>query len=140
LNLSKQSLLDTSPAWLSLTLSSSAGALAITGIGVFFGFTDLSVIDPFTLLLHLVWAIALSAWVLNLRLKLAPDKKALAAIGAAVSVGSVWSSIQQWLAFTATGTVNDILLVVGAMVMDVAGGAAAYFFYRFNIVNKQNLA
>lgn len=96
----------------------------------------MSAIGPFTLLLHLVWAIAVSAWVLNLRLKLTPDKKALAAIGTAVSVGSVWSSIQQWLAFTASGTVNDILLVAGAMVMDVAGGAAAYFFYRFNIVKK----
>jgi len=136
LQFSKQNLLDTSPTWLSLTLASSAAALAITGIGVFFSLTDLSAIDPFTLLLHLVWAIVLSAWVLNLRLKLPPDKKALAAIGAAVAVGSAWSSIQQWLAFVTSGAVNDILLVAGAMVMDVAGGAAAYFFYRFNIAKK----
>ena len=133
---SKQNLLDTSPTWLSLTLASSAAALAITGIGVFFSLTDLSAIDPFTLLLHLVWAIVLSAWVFNLPLKLPPDKKDLAAIGAAVAVRSAWSSIQQWLAFVTSGAVNDILLVAGAMVMDVAGGAAAYFFYRFNIAKK----
>ena len=136
MHLSKQSILDTNPTWLSLTLTSSATALAITGIGVFFSFTDLSVIGPFTLLLHLVWAITVSAGVLNLRLNLLPDKKALVAIGAAVSVGSAWSSVQQWLAFTTSGTVNDILLIAGAMVMDVAGGAAAYFFYRFNIEKK----
>ncbi len=136
MHLSKQSLLDTNPRWLSLTLTSSATALAVTGLGVFFSLADLSAIRPFTLLLHLVWAIAVAAWVLNLRTKLTPDKKALAAIGVAVSVGSVWSSIQQWLAFTASGTVNDILLVAGAMVMDAAGGAAAYLFYRFNIVEK----
>lgn len=136
MHLSKQSLLDTSPTWLSLTLTSSAAAIAMTGIGIFLGLTDLSTIGPFTLLLHLVWAIAISAWILNLRTKLTPDKKALVAIGAAVSVGSVWSSLQQWLAFVGSGTVNDILLVVGAMVMDVAGGTAAYFFYRFNIVKK----
>ncbi len=136
MHFSKQSFLDTNPRWLSLTLTSSASALAVTGLGVFFSLTDLSAIGPFTLLLHLVWAIAVSAWTLNLRTNLTPDKKALVAIGAAVSVGSVWSSIQQWLAFMASGTVNDILLVAGAMVMDAAGGTAAYFFYRFNIVKR----
>ncbi len=136
MHLSKQSLLDTNPTWLSLTLTSSAAAIAISGIGVFFSLTDLSAIGPFTLLLHLVWAIAVSAWILNLRTRLTPDKKALLAIGAAVSVGSVWSSLQQWLAFMSSGTVNDILLVAGAMVMDAAGGTAAYFFYRSNIVKQ----
>ncbi len=121
---------------MSLTLVTSSGALVTTGLGVFFNLAVSSTISPFTLLLHLVWAITVSAWVLNLRTKLHPEKRALLAVGVAVALGSVWSSLQQWLAWIGTGTVNDILLVTGAMMMDAAGGAVTYILYHLNILKK----
>jgi len=122
---------------LSLTFAISAGALIITGAGVLFGLASTITVNPFTLLLHLVWAIALSAWVLNLRAKLQPEKKALLGIGVAIAAGSVWSSVQQWFAYIGSGTVNDIILVAGAMLMDATGGAVTYALYHLNILKNQ---
>jgi len=131
-----QTLLDTTPRWLSLTLVSSSAALLVSGAGLFFSQTAAPVISPFTLMLHLVWAIALSAWVLNLRMKLNPEKKALLALGIAVTVGSTWSSVQQWVAYVETGVVNDIVLVAASTVMDLAGGAVSYILFHLNILRK----
>jgi len=131
-----QALLDTTPRWLSLTLVSSSAALLVSGVGAFFSLTTGPIISPFTLLLHLVWAIALSAWVLNLRIKLNPEKKALLAIGVALAAGSTWSSVQQWLAYVETGVINDILLVAASMAMDLAGGAVSYILFHLNILKK----
>ena len=136
MHLPKQSLLDTTPRWLSLTLVSSSTALVVSGVGIFFSLTATSTISPFALLLHLVWAIAVSAWVLNLRMRLKPEKKALLAVGVAIAVGSIWSSIQQWVAYIETGLVNDIVLVAGSMMMDAAGGAVSYILYHLNILKK----
>lgn len=101
-----------------------------------FGLANAITIGPFTLLLHLAWATTLSAWVINLRTKLAPEKKSLLGIGIAIASGSLWSSLQQWLAYMGSGTVNDIILVAGAMVMDATGGAVSYGLYHLNIVKK----
>lgn len=122
---------------MSLTFAFSAAALIITGAGVFFGLASTVAIGPFTLLLHLVWATVLSAWVINLRTKLQPEKKSLLSIGVAIAAGSIWSSIQQWLAYMGSGAVNDIILVAGAMVMDATGGAVTYALYHLNILKKQ---
>jgi hypothetical protein len=86
--------------------------------------------------LHLVWAIVVSAWVLNLRTRLHPETRALLAVGVAVALGSAWSSLQQWIAYIGTGTVNDILLVAGAMLIDAAGAAVTYILYQLNILKK----
>src|SRR5467141_811208 len=129
-------LLDTSPRWLSLTLGCSSGVLVVAGIGFFFG--QLSLFDtPFTLLLHLVLALAVSSWILNLRIKINPARKPLLAIGVAVVVGSIWSSIQQWIGYFQTGMVSDIMLVAGATLMDIAGGCVIYSLFHLNIL-KQN--
>jgi hypothetical protein len=128
--------LDTTPRWLSLTFSTSAAALVATGVGVLFNLVASITITPFTLLLHLVWAITLSAWVLNLRTRLPNETKTLLAIGVAIAVGSVWSSLQQWLAYVGNGTVNDFILVVGATLMDATGGAVSYVLYHLNILKK----
>src|SRR5215831_5256323 len=137
LNMMKQSFLETTPKWLSITLVLSAAALVVTGLGVFLGLAVTSTVGPFTLLLHFVWAAAISAWVVNLRTSLRPEKKSLLAIGVAIAVGSIWSSAQQWLAYLGTGVVNDIVLVVGAMLMDAAGGAVTYTLYRLNVLGHQ---
>lgn len=129
-------LLDTTPKWLGLTLAFSACALATVGVGVLLGqFSELSM-TPFTLLLHFVTALALSSWVLSLRVKIAPGRKPVLAVGVAVAIGSVWSSIQQWLAYASSGVVNDITLVFGAMLMDAAGGCATYFLFHQNVLRK----
>ncbi len=136
MDLANQSLLDTTPRWLSLTLLSSSAALMVTGIGIFFSLAVDLAITPFTLLLHLLWSLVVSAWVLNLRMKLKPDRKALLAVGMAVAVGSIWSSIQQWLGYIEIGFVNDIVWVVGSMIMDTAGGAVSYILYHLNVLKK----
>lgn len=92
---------------------------------------------PFTLLLHFVWAIVVSGWVLNLKVKLRPEKKALLAIGVAVAVGSIWGAIQQWTAYLVGGIVNDITLVAGAVAMDVAGGLVVYILFHLNILGRK---
>ena len=129
-------LLDTNPRWLSLTLGCSAVALAITGIGFIFGQLVPFDITPFTLLLHLLLALAVSSWILNLRIRINPDRKPLLAIGVAVVVGSIWNSVQQWIGYFQTGVVSDIILVAGATLMDVAGGCVIYTLFHLNILKK----
>ncbi len=129
-------LLDTTPRWLRLTLGCSSGALAITGIGFFFGQLVLFDITPFTLLLHLVLSLAVSSWILNLRIRMNPERKPLLAIGVAVVVGSIWSSVQQWIGYFQTGVVSDIILVAGATLMDIAGGCVIYTLFHLNILRR----
>ena len=129
-------LLDTTPRWLRLTLGYSSGVLVVTGIGFFFGQLVLFDITPFTLLLHLVLALAVSSWILNLRIRISPDRKPLLAIGVAVVVGSIWSSVQQWIGYIQTGVVSDIMLVAGATLMDIAGGCVIYTLFQLNILKK----
>jgi hypothetical protein len=131
-------LLDTSPRWLSLSLGCSAGVLVVAGIGFFFGQLTMFDITPFTLLLHLVLSLAVSALILNLRIKISPDRKPLLAIGVAVVVGSIWSSIQQWIGYFQTGTTSDIILVAGATLMDIAGGCVIYSLFHLNVLKKQS--
>jgi len=129
-------LLDTNPRWLSLTLGCSAGALAVTGIGFIFGQLVPFDVTPFMLLLHLLVALAVSSWILNLRVRINPDRKPLLAIGVAVIVGSIWSSVLQWIGYFQTGTVSDIVLVGGATLMDVAGGCVIYSLFHLNVLKK----
>ena len=129
-------LLDTTPRWLRLTLGCSSGVLVVTGIGFFFGQLTQFDITPFTLLLHLTLALAVSSWILNLRVRTSPDRKPLLAIGVAAVVGSIWSSVQQWIGYFQTGVVSDIMLVAGATLMDIAGGCVIYTLFHLNILKK----
>jgi hypothetical protein len=129
-------LLDTSPRWLSLTLGCSSAVLVVAGTGFFFGQLTLFGITPFTLLLHLVLSLAVSSWVLNLRIRMNPDRKPLLAIGIAIVVGSIWNSIQQWIGYFQTGTVSDIILVAGATLMDVAGACVIYSLFHLNVLKN----
>ena len=108
----------------------------VAGVGVLSNQIVLFGITPFTLLLHLVVGIAVSAWVINLNLKIAPDRKPVLAIGVVVALGSIWNSVQQWLGYLQTGLANDIVLVVGVMVMDLAGGCVSYTLFHLNILRK----
>jgi len=132
-----QRLLDTTPRWLSITLVSTSSTLMVSGVGFVLNLFDPFNITPFTLLLHFVWAIVVSGWVLNLKVKLPPEKKALLAIGVAVAVGSIWSAVQQWTAYLEGGIVNDITLVAGAVAMDAAGGLVVYILFHLNILGKK---
>jgi len=109
----------------------------ISGIGFVFGLLDPFTITPFTLLLHLTLSMVVASWALTLRVKLPPDKKALFALGIAAAVGSIWSSLQQWIAYLDRGIVNDITLVAGAVVMDIAGGLTIYILYNLNVLGKR---
>ncbi|HZY94459.1 MAG TPA: hypothetical protein VFE98_06300 [Candidatus Bathyarchaeia archaeon] len=129
-------LLDTTPRWLSLTLFTSAAAVVATGTAFFFTPVLQFSFTPLTLFLHLVWAISISAWLLNLKINMSPEKKALLAIGAVVALGSAWSTAQQWIAYQQNGTVGDLILIVGTMLMDIAGGAVTYTLYHLNILKK----
>jgi hypothetical protein len=129
-------LLDTTPRWLSLTLGCSSAALAITGVGFFFGQLVRFDVTPFTMLLHLLLALSVSSWILNLRIQINLDQKPLLAIGVAVVVGSIWSSVQQWIGYFQTGVVSDIVLVAGATLLDVAGGCVIYSLFHLNILRK----
>ena len=129
-------LLDTTPKWLGLTLASSACAFIAVGAGLLFNQIVEFSITPFTLLLHLLLGISLSAWIVNLRIKMASDRKPLLGIGIVVAAGSVWSSLQQWFGYLATGVTNDITLVAGAMVLDAAGGCVTYVLYHLNVLKK----
>jgi hypothetical protein len=132
-----QRLLDTTPRWLSITLVSTSSALLISGIGFVLNLLNPYTITPFTLMLHLIWAIVVSSWVLNLKVKLPGDKKALLAVGVAVAAGSMWGAIQQWIAYLQAGIVNDITLVAGAVVMDAVGGLVVYILYHLNILGRK---
>lgn len=129
-------LLDTTPKWLGLTLVCSAGALVVVGVGVLINQLIQLSITPFSLLLHFSLAVAVSAWILNLRFKMKLEKKPILAIGVVLAIGSVWSSVQQWLGYLQTGVTNDITLVVGTMLMDVAGGCFTYILFHLNILRK----
>jgi hypothetical protein len=129
-------LLDTTPQWLGLTLVCSACALVTVGIGVLLGQIAEFSITPFTLLLHFVTALALSSWVLSFKIKISREKKPVLAVGVAIAIGSIWSSLQQWLAYVATGLASDITMVVGAMLMDAAGGCATYILFQLNVLRK----
>jgi uncharacterized protein YfiM (DUF2279 family) len=129
--------MDTTPRWLSITLVSTSGALVVSGAGFALGFLDPFNITPFTLLLHFVWAMTISGWVLNLKVKLPQEKKALLAAGVAVAAGSIWGAVQQWMAYLDFGIVNNITLVVGAVAMDAAGGLVVYVLYHLNILCKK---
>ncbi len=132
-----QRLLDTTPRWLSITLVSTSSALLVSGVGFVMNLLDPFNITPFTLLLHFVWAIVVSGWVLNLKVKLPPEKRALLAIGVAVVAGSIWSAVQQWTAYLEGGIVNDITLVAGAVAMDATGGLVVYILFHLNILGRR---
>jgi hypothetical protein len=129
-----QGFLETTPRWMSITLVSTSGALVVSGVGFILSLLDPFNITPFTLLLHFVWAIAVASWVLNLKIKLPPEKKSLFALGVAIASGSIWGAIQQWAAYLNAGIVNDITLVVAAFAMDAAGGLVVYVLYHLNIL------
>lgn len=129
-------LLDTTPKWLGLTFAASACTLIVVGVGVLFNQLVQVTITPFSLLLHFALAVSVSAWTLNLRVKMSPERKSLLAILIVVAIGSVWSSVQQWLGYLQTGVTSDITLVVGAMVMDVAGGCVTYILFHLNVLRK----
>ncbi len=129
-------ILDSNPRWLSLTLAESAGATATTGALVLLGFITPD-ITPVTMILHLVWAIAISSWVLSLRIKMPLEKRAVLGLGVALAFGSAWGLIQQWLGYVSTGLLNDPLMVVAAMVMDGLGGGITYVLYQFNILQHK---
>lgn len=131
-------LLDTSPRWLSLTLGCSASVLVVAGLGFFFGQLTLFDITPYTLLLHLVLSLAVSSLILNLRVNIKPERKPLIAIGVAVVVGSIWSSVQQWIGYFQTGTISDIILVAGASLMDIAGACVIYSLFYLNVLKKKS--
>jgi hypothetical protein len=129
-------ILDSNPRWLSLTLIESAAATATTGALVLFGFVTPD-ITPVTMILHLVWAIAISSWVLSLRIRMPPEKRAVLGLGVALAFGSAWGLVQQWLGYVSTGLLNDPLMVVAAMVMDGLGGGITYVLYQFNILERK---
>lgn len=131
-------LLDTSPRWLSLTLGCSAGVLVVAGIGFFFSQLTPFDITPYTLLLHLVLSLAVSSSILNLRVNIKPERKPLLAIGIAVVVGSIWTSVQQWIGYFQTGMISDIILVAGATLMDIAGGCVIYSLFHLNILKQKS--
>jgi hypothetical protein len=129
-------LLETTPKWLGFTLVSSACTLIVVGVGVLINQLVQFSITPFSLLLHFALAVSASGWILNLRLKMSPERKSLLAIGIVVVTGSVWSSVQQLTGYLQTGVTNDITLVVGAMVMDLAGGCVTYILFHLNVLRK----
>ena len=131
-------LLDTSPRWMSLTLGCSASVLVVAGIGFVFGQLALFDITPYTLLLHLLLSLTVSSAILNLRVNIKPERKPLVAIGVAVVVGSIWSSLQQWIGYFQTGTVSDIILVAGASLMDIAGACVIYSLFYLNVPKKKS--
>jgi hypothetical protein len=130
-------LLDTSPRWLSLTLGCSAGVLVVVGIGFLFGQLTLFDITPYTLLLHLVLSLAVSSSILNLRINIKPERKPLLAVGVAVVVGSIWSSVQQWIGYFQTGMISDIILIAGATPMDIAGACVIYSLFHLNVLKSK---
>jgi len=117
-------------------LVESAGAIATTGALVLFGLVTPD-ITPVTMILHLVWAITISSWILSLRIKMPPEKRAVVGLGVAMAFGSAWGLVQQWLGYVSTGLLNDPLMVAAAMVMDGVGGGITYVLYQFNILERK---
>ncbi len=129
-------MLDTTPSWVSLTLATSASATALSGAILLLGLVTPD-ITPVTLMLHLVWAVAVSSWVLNLRIRLPGEKRSLLGMAVAVGLGSAWSSAQQWLGYVASGLLNDPIMVGAATLMDAMGGGITYLLYQFNVRTQQ---
>lgn len=129
-------ILEANPRWLSLTLVESAGAIATTGGLVLFGLVTPD-ITPVTMILHLVWAITVSSWILSLRIRMPLERRAVLGLGVAMAFGSAWGLVQQWLGYVSTGLLNDPLMVVAAMVMDGVGGGITYVLYQFNILERK---
>jgi hypothetical protein len=129
-------LLDTTPKWLGLTFASSACTLIVVGVGVLINQLVQVSITPFSLLLHFALAVSVSAWTLNLRINMTPERKSLLAVVVVVAIGSAWSSLQQWFGYLQTGVTSDITLVIGAMLMDVAGGCVTYILFHLNVLRK----
>jgi len=129
-------ILEANPRWLSLTLVESAGATATTGALVLFGLVTPD-ITPVTMILHLVWAITISSWVLSFRIRMPPERRAILGLGVALAFGSAWGLVQQWLGYVSTGLLNDPFMVVAAMVMDGLGGGITYVLYQFNILEHK---
>ncbi len=125
-------LMDTTPNWVSLTFASSASAVALSGVVILFGLITPD-ISPVILVLHLVWAVAVSSWVLNFRVRLANDKRSILGLAVAVGLGSAWSSAQQWIGYISTGLLNDPIMVGAATLMDAIGGGITYLLYEFNV-------
>jgi len=130
-------LLDTTPKWLGLTFMCSACTFIVVGVGVLISQLDEITITPFSLLLHFALAVSVSAWILNLRFMMSPERKSLLAIGIVVVIGLVWSSLQQWLGFLQNGLTNDITLFAGAMAMDAAGGCVTYILFHLNVLRNR---
>lgn len=129
-------LLDTTPRWLGLTFGTTAFAFVIAGVGLFTYQLFQIAFTPFTLLAHFAVALSVSAWILNLRIKLRPDRKSLLALGIVIALGSIWSSMQQWYGYMQTGVATDLTLIAGAMMMDVAGGCVTYILFHINLAKK----
>ena len=129
-------LLDTTPRWLGLTFGSTAFAFIVAGVGLFTYQLFQIAFTPYTLLAHFAVALAISAWILNLKIKLKPERKAILALGIVIALGSVWSSLQQWYGYAQTGAATDLTLIAGSMIMDVAGGCATYILFQLNQVKK----
>ena len=129
-------LLDTTPNWVSLSFASSASAVALSGIAIMFGLITPD-ISPMILALHLAWAVAVSSWVLNLRVRLPNEKRSLLGLAVAVGLGSAWSSAQQWIGYISTGLLNDPVMVGAATLMDAIGGGITYLLYEFNVRQHQ---
>ena len=111
--------------------------MIVVGVGILFNQIVLLGITPFSLLLHFAIATTISAWILNLRLRITPERKSLLAIGLVVALGSAWSSLQQWFGYVQTGVTNDITLVAGAMIMDAAGGCVTFILFHTNILRQK---
>ena len=117
-------------------MAESAGAIATTGALVLFGLVTPD-ITPVTMILHLVWAITISSWILSLRIRMPLEKRAVLGLGVAMAFGSAWGLVQQWLGYVSTGLLNDPLMVAAAMVMDGVGGGITYVLYQFNILERK---
>jgi hypothetical protein len=102
------------------------------GVGILTNLLFQIAITPFTILAHFAVALSLSAWILNLRVKLTPERKSQLALGIAIALGSVWSSLQQWFGYLQTGVGTDLTLIAGSMMMDAAGGCVTYILFHLN--------
>ena len=94
-------------------------------------------ITPVTMILHLLWAITISSWVVSLRVRMPREQKALLGLGVAFAIGSCWALVQQWLGYFSSGLLNDPILIVATMVMDGLGGGVTYLLYQFNAPSRK---
>src|SRR5438128_9802536 len=99
-------ILEANSRWLSLTLVESAGATATTGALVLFGLVTPD-ITPVTMILHLVWAITISSWVLSLRIRMPPEKRAVLVLRVALVLGSACGLVLQGRGYVSTALLID---------------------------------